>query len=76
MTSSYEIDNSILIGAHSALYNAAQYECSLAVLYSLRLVRSGGSSSSGQAIPTNSAEYYRIIALLIGAMTMVIPVAL
>jgi len=73
---SYGINNSVLLGAQSALYNAVQSECPANFLNGAVKAAGGLSGSSSSAIPTYSAGYQSVIALVIGAVTMVIYVAL
>jgi hypothetical protein len=73
---SYGINNSVLLGAQSALYNAVQSECPANFLNGAVKAAGGLSGSSSSAIPTYSAGYQSVIALVIGAVTMVIYIVL
>lgn len=71
----YGMNNSELLGPQIALYNAVQANCSGNFL-SGSVQAAGGLSGTSSAIPTCDAKYQSIIALVVGAVTMVISVAL
>jgi len=73
---SYGINSSVLLGAQSALYFAVQNKCPANFLSGAVQAAGGLSDSSSSAIPTYSAGYQRIIALVMGAVTLVIYIAL
>jgi len=70
----YGIDNSVLLSPQLPLYNAVQSKCPANFL-SGAVIAAGGLAGSS-AIPAYSAEYQRIIALVMGAVTLVISFAL
>jgi hypothetical protein len=72
----YPTSSSILLAAQSALYTAVQSQCPANFLNGAVQAAGGLSGSSSSAIPTYSAEYQRIIALVMGAVTLVVSVAL
>jgi len=71
----YGMDNSELLSPQAALYSAVQSKCPKDFL-SGAVAAGGLSGSSSSAVPTYGAEYQRIIALVMGAVTMVISIAL
>ena len=71
---SYGLNNSVLLGAQSALYTAVQSKCPANFLTGA--VQAAGGLSGSSAIPTYGGEYQRIFALVMGAVTMMITVAL
>jgi hypothetical protein len=71
---SYGLNNSILLGAQSALYDAVQSKCPANFLTGA--VKAAGGLSGNSAISTNGGEHQRIFALVMGAVTMMITVAL
>jgi hypothetical protein len=70
------MNNSILLGGQSALYIAVQSKCPANFLNGAVQAAGGLSGSSSSAFPTYGAEYQHIIALVMGAVIMVISVAL
>ena len=70
---SYGLNNSILLGAQSALYAAVQSKCPSNFLTGA--VAAGGLAGNS-AISTYGGEHQRIFALVMGAVTMMITVAL
>lgn len=70
------MSNSVLLSVQPALYAAVQSKCPAGFLNGAVQAAGGLSGSSSSAIPTYSAEYQRIIALVMGAVTLVISVAL
>jgi len=71
----YNMNSSILFGPQSALYSAVQSVCPADFL-SGAVAAGGLSGGTSSAIRTYGAEYQRIIALVMGAVTLVISVAL
>jgi len=69
------MNSSILFGPQSALYSAVQSVCPADFL-SGAVAAGGLSGGTSSAIRTYGAEYQRIIALVMGAVTLVISVAL
>lgn len=67
------MSSSVLLGPQSALYTAVQSTCPANFLNGA-VTAAGGLS--GAAVRTYGAEYQRIIALVMGAVTLVISVAL
>jgi len=67
----YPLNDSVLLGGQLSLYNAVQSKCSANFLSGAVTAAGGLSGSSSSAIPTYSAEYQRIIALVVGAVTMI-----
>jgi len=72
----YELDNSTLLSGQLPLYNAIQSKCPANFLSGAVQAAGGLSGSSSSAIPTYSAAYQRIMALVMGAVTLVISIAL
>ena len=72
----YGLDNSTLLSGQLPLYDAIQSECPANFLSGTVQAAGGLSGSSSSAIPTYSAEYQRTIALVMGAVTLVISIAL
>jgi hypothetical protein len=72
----YGLNNSILLGGQSALYTAVQSKCPANFLSGVVQAAGGLSGAISSAIPTYGAEYQHIIALVMGAVIMVISVAL
>jgi hypothetical protein len=67
----YPLSNSILLSGQLALYTAVQSNCPANFLSGAVTAAGGLSGSSSSAIPTYSAGYQRIIALVVGAVTMI-----
>jgi len=68
----YPLNDSVLLSGQLSLYNAVQSKCSANFLSGAVTAAGGLSGSSSSAIPTYSAEYQRIIALVVvGAVTMI-----
>ena len=72
----YGTSNSLLLKALSALYSAVQSQCPANFLNGAVQAAGGLSGSSSSAIPTYSAEHQRVIALVMGLVTLVISAAL
>jgi len=72
----YGLNNSVLLSGQLPLYNACQSKCPANFLSGAVTAAGGLSGSSSSAIPTYSAGYHRIIALLTGVVTLVISIAL
>jgi hypothetical protein len=72
----YALNDSVVLSEQTALYNAVQDQCDANFLSGA--VAAGGLSgaSNSSAISTYGADYQRIIALVMGAVTMVVFVAL
>jgi hypothetical protein len=68
----YGINSSVLLSGQLSLYNACQSKCPANFLSGAVTAAGGLSGSSSSAIPTYRAGYQLIIALLMGAVTMVI----
>jgi len=73
------INSSQLLSQQSPLFNAVQSKCN-ATFLSGAVAAAGGLSGDGtassSAISTYSAEYQRVIALVVGVMTLIVSVAL
>jgi len=71
----YPFNSSTLLSGQLPLYNAVQSKCTPNFL-SGAVAAGGLSGSSSSAIPTHSTEYQRIIALVMGAVTLMISIVL
>jgi hypothetical protein len=72
----YPLNSSTLLSGQLALYNAVQSKCPANFLNGAVTAAGGLAGSSSSAIPTYSKEYQGIIALVMGAVTLVISIAL
>ena len=72
----YGINSTVLLSGQLPLYNACQSKCPANFLSGTVEAAGGLSGSSSSAIPTYSAGYQRIIALLVVTVTLVISNAL
>jgi hypothetical protein len=72
----YEMNSSMLLGSQSALYNAVQSKCPANFLSGAVEAAGGLSGGTSSAIPTYGTEYQRVLALVMGAVTLAISVAL
>lgn len=70
----YGLNQSELLGTQSALYNAVQNICPQGFLSGA--VEAAGGLSGSSAISTYGAEYQRTLALVMGAVTLVVAVVL
>jgi len=66
----YSINESSILGMQSALYNAVEAKCPANFLTG-SVEAAGGLAGTSSAIPTYSAGYQRIIALAMGAVTLI-----
>ena len=71
------INSSQLLNQQSALLSSVQSKCN-ATFLSGAVAAAGGLSGAGisSAVSTYGAEYQRVIALAVGAMTLILSVAL
>jgi len=72
------VNSSLILGSQSALFTAVQSKCPANFL-SGAVAAAGGLSGTGgtsSAIPTYGAEYQHIIALMMGAVTLIVSVVL
>ena len=65
----YQLNDSSLLGAQSALYNAVQSKCPANFLTGS--VEAAGGLAGSSAIPRYGAGYQRITALVMGAVTLI-----
>ncbi|KAF8816960.1 hypothetical protein BYT27DRAFT_7154040 [Phlegmacium glaucopus] len=69
------LNNSLLLSTQSALFSAVQSKCPANFLSGV-VKAAGGLSGTSSAIPTYGADYHHIIALVMGAVTLAVSVAL